>query len=159
MDGMDELGGIYLLIIRLPGRRRITIGGMGYQCFQRGSYAYVGSARKGMKSRLDRHLKDAKRLHWHIDYLLPYGEIEAIVYGQSQSDKECLLANELNRCFQCRPGFGSTDCRCPSHLFYFPHRKALIRAGYGSFRRIGLSPRFYWRKPSLKMPNLDLDNE
>lgn len=150
MNPMGEIAGIYLLMIRLHGGRWIQIGGLGYRFFHRGSYGYVGVTRRAMKSRLDRHLKDVKRLHWHIDYLLRYGEIETIVYGQCLSDKECLLASELSRIFQFLPGFGSTNCRCPSHLFFFPHRRPLARAGYGSFRRIGLKPRLYWKKPSMR---------
>ncbi len=158
MNLTGEIGGIYLLMIRLHGQRLIQIGGLGYRFFHRGSYGYVGSARRGMKSRLNRHLKDVKRLHWHIDYLLRYGEIEAIVYGQCVLDKECMLASELSRIFQLLPGFGSTDCRCSSHLFYFPHRRPLARVGYASFRRIGLAPRLYWKKPSMRVFGLDLTN-
>ena len=156
MNAMGEIAGIYLLMIRLHRGRWIQIGGMGYRFFHRGSYGYVGSARRGMRSRLNRHLKNVKRLHWHIDHLLRYGEIEAIVYGQCLSDKECMLANELSRIFQFLPGFGSTDCRCLSHLFFLPHRRPLVRVGYRSFRRIGLTPRLYWKKPSMKLLNLDL---
>ncbi len=111
-----------------------------------------------MRPRLNRHLKDVKKLHWHIDYLLRYAKIEIILYGQCYSDKECLLANELSRTFKLLPGFGSTDCRCTSHLFFSSQRGFLVRVGYGSFRRIGLIPRIYWRKPSMRSFSLDLEN-
>ncbi|UCD71468.1 MAG: GIY-YIG nuclease family protein [Syntrophobacterales bacterium] len=155
---MVEIGGIYLLMIRLYGRRLIQIGGLGYRFFHRGSYGYVGSAKRRMNSRLNRHLKDGKRLHWHIDYLLQYAEIEVVVYGQCHSDKECMLAKELSHVFQCLPGFGSTDCKCTSHLFFSPDRRPLVRSGYGSFRRIGLTPRLYLKKPSMRMLDLDFNN-
>lgn len=158
MDPIGEIAGVYLLLIRLRKRRWVQIGATGYRFFLRGSYGYVGSARKGMRSRLNRHLKNAKRLHWHIDYLLQYGEVEAIVYGQCPSNRECMLANELRRTFKFLPGFGCTDCRCPSHLFFSPHRRILVRNGYWSFRRIGLTPRLYWKKPSMMLFNLDLTN-
>jgi Uri superfamily endonuclease len=149
MKPMGEIAGVYLLLIHLPKGRWIQIGGMGYRFFYRGSYGYVGSARKGMRSRLNRHLKNVKRLHWHIDYLLRYGDIEAIVYGLCLSDKECMLADELGRSFTFLSGFGCTDCSCPSHLFFFPHRRLLVRDGYRCFRRIGLTPRLYWKKSSI----------
>ena len=156
MARMVEMGGIYLLMIRLHGPRWIQIGGRGHRFFLRGSYAYVGSARRGMSSRLNRHLKDEKRLHWHIDYLLRYAEIEVIVFGECASDRECALANELSRSFQSILGFGSTDCRCTSHLFFSPHRSRLVRIGYRSLKRIGLAPRLYWKKPSIGIAALDL---
>lgn len=154
----DGDSGIYLLVIRLYGPRWIQIGGLGYRFFHRGSYGYVGSARRGMMSRLNRHLKEKKRLHWHIDYLLRYAEIVAIIYGECYSDKECMLANELSRIIQFLPGFGSSDCRCTSHLVFSPHQRTLVRVGYGSFGRIGLIPRLYWKKPSMKVFDLDFNN-
>ena len=159
MNSMVEIGGVYLLMSRLHGWRWIQIGRLGYRFFRRGSYAYVGSARRGMKSRLNRHLRDIKRLHWHVDYLLRYAEIEVIVYGQCLSDKECVLADELSRIFQSIPGFGSTDCRCTSHLFFSPHRRPLLRIGYDSLKRMGLTPRLYWKRPSIRVSDLNLDNE
>ena len=158
MNPMVEIGGIYLLLIRLYRLRCIHVGGLGYRFFHRGSYGYVGSARRGMTSRLERHLNDVKRLHWHIDYLLRCAEIELIIYGQCCSDKECVFADELSRIFQYIPGFGSTDCRCSSHLFFCPHRRSLFKVGYGSFRRIGLTQRVYWKRPSIGVFDLDSDN-
>jgi len=156
---MAEIGGIYLLIIGLHEPRWIQIGGLGYRLFRRGSYGYVGSALRGMRSRLDRHLKNAKRLHWHIDYLLRYADIEHIVYGQCRRDEECVLANQLSSIFQSIPGFGSADCRCSSHLFFSHHRSPLMRIGYSSFRRIGLTPCPYWKKPYIRTSDLNSDGE
>jgi Uri superfamily endonuclease len=156
MNRVFEKDGIYLLIIGLSKGRRIQIGRLGHLSFHRGSYGYVGSARRGMKSRLSRHLKEEKPLHWHIDYLLQFAEIEIILFGQSMSDKECALAHELSLPFQFVPGFGSTDCRCMSHLFFSPHRRSLLRVGYDAFGRIGLTPRLYWKKRSIRAFDLDV---
>ena len=30
---------------------------------------------------------------------------------------ECVIAQALSGQFECVPGFGASDCRCPSHLF------------------------------------------
>lgn len=156
MKPLIQQGGIYLLIIGLSKGRRIQIGRLGHLSFHRGSYGYVGSARRGMKSRLHRHLKDEKPLHWHIDYLLQCAEIEIILYGQSLSDKECALAHELSLPFQFVPGFGSTDCRCMSHLFFSPHRSSLFRVGYDAFGWVGLTPGLYWKKRSIGAFDLDV---
>jgi|GEM_PF-366636 Uri superfamily endonuclease len=156
MSPMVGIGGIYLLIIGLHDPRWIQIGGLGYRLFRRGYYGYVGSAIRGMRSRLDRHLKGVKRLHWHIDYLLRYADIDAIIYGQCRRDEECALANQLSSIFQSVPSFGSTDCRCSSHLFFSYRRSPLMKIGYSSFRRIGLTPHPYWKKPYIRASDLDL---
>ncbi|MFQ5843223.1 MAG: DUF123 domain-containing protein [Thermodesulfobacteriota bacterium] len=67
-----------------------------------------------------------------------------------------MLAKELGRIFKFLPGFGCTDCSCPSHLFFFPHRRNLVHGGHRSFGRIGLTPRLYWKKPSIRVFNLGL---
>jgi len=155
---MVDIGGIYLLIIGLHDPRWVQIGGLGYRLFRRGSYGYVGSAIRAMRARLDRHLKDVKRLHWHIDYLLRYADINAIIYGQCRRDEECALANQLSSIFQCIPGFGSSDCRCSSHLFFSHLPSPLMRIGYSSFWRIGLTPRPYWKKPYIRAFDVNLDD-
>jgi Uri superfamily endonuclease len=149
MDSVSVSGGIYLLLVRVPRHRVIEIGAMGQRLFHRGYYGYIGAARRGLRARLDRHRSALKKLHWHIDYLLQYGEIEAIVYSICSRDGECLLANQLSNFLPYVPGFGSSDCRCASHLFFSPRRKILARVGCESFRSIGLIPRLYWKKPSI----------
>jgi len=155
---MAYIGGIYLLIVGLYEPRWIQIGGLGYRLFRRGFYGYVGSALRGMRSRLDRHLKDVKKLHWHIDYFLQYGTIEAVAYGECRQNEECALANQLSSIFQSIPGFGSSDCRCSSHLFFSHLRSPLMRTGYSSFRRIGLTPRPYWKKPYIRAFDVNLED-
>jgi Uri superfamily endonuclease len=61
----------------------------------------------------------------------------------------------LSHSFRSVLGFGSTDCRCTSHLFFSFHRSRLVRIGYGSLKRIGLAPRLYWKKPSIVISALD----
>jgi len=156
MNRLMEKGGIYLLIIGLSEGRWIQIGRLGHLFFHGGFYGYVGSARSGMKSRLHRHLKDEKPLHWHIDYLLQCSQIEIILYGQCTADRECALAHELSLTFHSVPGFGSTDCRCMSHLFFSPHRSSLFRVGYDAIGRVGLTPRLYWKKRSMGAFDLDV---
>jgi len=110
--------GSYVILIRLPKAETITIGSLSDVYFPRGYYAYVGSALGGVKSRLSRHLKQSKKLHWHIDYLLQKASITDIIIGESEGRVECAMAQALSAQFNSIPGFGSSDCHCPSHLFY-----------------------------------------
>ena len=110
--------GSYVILIRLPKAETITIGSLSDVYFPRGYYAYVGSALGGVKSRLNRHLSRNKKRHWHIDYLLQKASITDIIIGESEGKVECAMAQALNSQFDAIPGFGSSDCHCPSHLFY-----------------------------------------
>jgi len=110
--------GSYILLIQLHQEQRITIGSVPDNYFPSGYYAYVGSAMGGLKSRLNRHLKKDKRPHWHIDYLLQKASISGIILCQTEERGECLIAQALNHQFNSIPGFGSSDCKCRSHLFF-----------------------------------------
>ncbi|MFQ5996524.1 MAG: DUF123 domain-containing protein [Dehalococcoidales bacterium] len=110
--------GSYVILIKLPKAQTITIGRLSDVYFPRGYYAYVGSALRSVKARLSRHLGRNKKRHWHIDYLLPKASITDIIIGESEDRIECAVARALSSQFDSVPGFGSSDCHCPSHLFY-----------------------------------------
>jgi Uri superfamily endonuclease len=109
--------GSYILLISLAEGGTIKAGSLPPSYFPAGSYAYVGSAMGGFKSRLERHLRAEKRRHWHIDYLLERASISGIILCQTEARVECAIARALSGQFEGVPGFGSSDCRCPSHLF------------------------------------------
>ena len=115
-------GGIYNLIINLQSDTFIHVGKLGGFLFKKGYYVYTGSARKGLKARIERHARKEKTLHWHIDYLLNSATILDTKIHTQGSLTECGV-NE--RIFQIEgaeilaPGFGSSDCNCVSHLAYF----------------------------------------
>ena len=121
--------GTYLLVIHLQKKCKINIGALGILEFQEGYYIYVGSAmaNKGsttLLNRVKRHvdLSSNKKLHWHIDYLLEsnYSSIFKIYLIPSQKRLECVLSIELkDSCDKRISRFGSSDCSCDSHLFYF----------------------------------------
>ncbi|MEM2856576.1 MAG: GIY-YIG nuclease family protein [Candidatus Nitrosocaldaceae archaeon] len=112
----------YLLIIKINDEHRIKIGSLGSIYFRKGYYLYIGSAKRGLMNRIDRHLKSSKRLHWHIDYLTTsYRPIKVFL---SEID-ECTIASMLNANYINR--FGSSDCKCNSHLFYFRSLRECIR--------------------------------
>ena len=110
--------GSYVLLIQLPEEQTITTGRLKATYFPRGYYAYVGSAMGGFKSRLNRHLKSNKKPHWHIDYLLEKASISEIILCETKDKAECTIAQTLSRHFDSLPGFGSSDCKCRSHLFF-----------------------------------------
>ena len=110
--------GSYVLLVKLPEERTIRTGSLNAVEFPRGYYAYVGSAMNGFKFRLSRHLKRDKKLHWHIDYLLQKASITDIIIGESGDRIECAIAQALSSQFDSIPGFGSSDCKCRSHLFF-----------------------------------------
>jgi Uri superfamily endonuclease len=120
--------GSYVLLMELPEEQTITVGSLSDVRFSAGFYAYVGSAMGGIKSRLGYHLRRGKKRHWHIDYLLEKATIVDIDIGETRDRSECALARALSSQFDSIPGFGSSDCRCRSHLF-FDTDEGRIRAG------------------------------
>jgi Uri superfamily endonuclease len=110
--------GAYLLVMILPEDISVMVGRQGVLNFQKGCYAYVGSALNGLEQRILRHLRRQKKIHWHIDYLLPFTEIVEIFYKENTRREECRIAQGLNRNFVNIPGFGCSDCGCQSHLFF-----------------------------------------
>lgn len=130
--------GSYVLLIRLDQARMIAAGRRPRQRFAAGHYAYVGSALNGLQARLERHLREEKRLHWHIDYLLLEARIVEIVTCQSQQRTECAIATSLAERFDAIADFGASDCRCRSHLFHSRGKmKAKVTA---ALRELGLEP-------------------
>ena len=109
--------GSYILLSRLPEEQTITIGSLKAIRFPGGYYAYVGSAMGGFRSRLKHHLRDNKKPHWHIDYLLKKASLISLILCETTDRSECAIAQALSRQFGSIPGFGSSDCKCPSHLF------------------------------------------
>jgi len=117
--------GTYCLILSCKKDFSAPVGKLGILNFSEGGYIYIGSALNGLSNRLARHLRKKKKLYWHIDYLLEssYLDIDHIFYQSSAVKKECptarLMAEEFKQC----PGFGSSDCACRSHLFYFEKKE------------------------------------
>ena len=110
--------GSYILIIELPRDMEIQIGKLGRIKFQKGFYAYVGSAMNNLEKRIERHIRKEKKLFWHIDYLLENVHVREIIYTESSKREECKLAKNLEKYFNPVRGFGSSDCKCNSHLFF-----------------------------------------
>lgn len=120
--------GAYLLVARLARASRIRVGKLGTADFPAGFYVYCGSALGGLMGRIGRHLSNSKRLHWHIDYLLAQATVEKVWCCRSFERLECRLSEAVSELKGARvilPHFGASDCRCPSHLWYFPERPSM----------------------------------
>ena len=120
--------GSYVLLIHMPHALRTGVGALGICDFPAGAYAYVGSAMAGFKSRLRRHVEKQKTPRWHIDYLTVHSETISITVCGTCAKLECDIAEGLRARFESFPRFGSSDCHCPSHLF-FASRKEDLEAG------------------------------
>ena len=110
--------GSYLLLIEIENDTTITVGKLGEIAFIKGFYVYVGSALNGLEQRIQRHLRVTKKIHWHIDYLLNYAKITDVFYKENNTREECFIAKKFDKKFTSIPGFGCSDCKCKSHLFY-----------------------------------------
>ena len=155
---MKLSSGVYFLYFNLKEGQKLDIGKLGRASFPKGFYVYVGSAQKNLWQRLERHLRNAKCRgtlsasggcptnktsggarwgwpsppHWHIDYLLPHAKILSIHVFKASKEWECRLSRRISRLEGARvimKGFGSSDCRCPSHLYYFPLRPHISGRG------------------------------
>ncbi|MCS7279226.1 MAG: DNA/RNA nuclease SfsA [Thermodesulfobacteriaceae bacterium] len=113
--------GAYLLLIELKEAQRIKVGGLGEIDFAKGFYVYVGSAKKNLTKRIERHIRKNKTKYWHVDYLLEKGKgCREISFRTSKQNLECFLAKELSKIAESFISkFGSSDCECASHLYYF----------------------------------------
>ena len=113
--------GCYVLALEMKKPTRIKTGRLPGREFRGGIYLYIGRAKKHLKGRLARHLRTEKKLFWHIDYFLRKARIKKI-WCRFDSFDECQIASEiLAECGEdCSPilGFGSSDCRCTSHLIH-----------------------------------------
>ncbi|MCJ2178935.1 DUF123 domain-containing protein [Novosphingobium album (ex Hu et al. 2023)] len=138
-EGLDRSPGAYVLVIdpAVP----VTFARKGIAATPlSGWLVYAGSARGGggIGARLRRHLRQDKKVHWHVDELTnAAARISALaIPGGSECEiVDRLLASGLFE--TALVGFGSSDCRsCDAHLLRPMARTGGLRAnaatGYSS---------------------------
>jgi len=116
--------GSYLLVLYNNKPFAKEIGSLGEREFKKGYYVYAGSALRGMKSRIRRHLGKNKKRHWHLDYISPGCMKIVKIYRVRRKERiEVLLTRGLmDICDDYIPGFGASDTSMDSHFFYFSGR-------------------------------------
>lgn len=117
-----SISGTYAIWLRSNEKKVIEIGKFGQIQTIPGFYVYIGSAfgPGGIKTRVGRHLRQEKNLRWHIDYLRQHtAPIEVwIAYEKHLEHQWAEKINKHRETSIPLAGFGSSDCRCPTHLFY-----------------------------------------
>jgi Uri superfamily endonuclease len=132
--------GTYALLVYVPYELSLSVGELGKVDFKGGYYAYIGSALGGLEGRVGRHLREEKKVRWHIDHLLIHARAVDVVVAYSEERKECKVVEELAKDLPSVKGFGSSDCKCESHLFYSLDLHMLLRQVLEGFKECGLKP-------------------
>lgn len=118
------LAGTYILVCQARRAGFVSAGGLGRLSVPQGYFLYVGSALGpgGLRARLAHHTRPAPKPHWHIDYLRTVAPLRRIwfCYGQERREHDWASAlHQLRGASIPFPGFGSSDCGCAAHLFFF----------------------------------------
>ncbi len=110
--------GSYILVFHLREDKTIPVGKKGNIFFEKGFYLYVGSGKKNLQARLNRHIRKSKKIFWHVDYFSKQCEPIANLPVRTADDIECKIAVSLRGVYgEGIEAFGSSDCSCHSHLF------------------------------------------
>ena len=115
--------GTYALVLRSSSTRAIRIGRLGVLALRPGYYVYIGSAfgPGGLRARIAHHARRTPLPHWHIDYLRRHTRIESVGYccGERREHEFAAAIRALPGTAVPMRGFGSSDCGCETHLFWF----------------------------------------
>ena len=115
--------GTYILYLKTSETIRLTISEQEI-IIGKGYYLYVGSAfgTGGLSSRLHRHLRKKKKLHWHIDQMTmsPFCSVQGVAVFLNEKI-ECQIAKKLSYIDKVSSieNVGNSDCKkgCYSHFF------------------------------------------
>lgn len=117
--------GIYILEILLSQDITITLRKNIKHELHNGYYYYIGSAQKNLKSRVERHKKKNKIIHWHIDNITVNENADltnVFIYEGLDKSFECRLREMIEVNFELLhpiKRFGNSDCNeCESHLLF-----------------------------------------
>lgn len=116
------MNGVYCIVMWLGKGQNIKVGKNLRGFFPRGYYCYVGSAMNNLEKRIERHKSKTKKKRWHVDYLTERASfVGAHKIETARKGGECELARKVRQLGGniIIRGFGSSDCGCETHLFYF----------------------------------------
>ncbi|MBN1539456.1 MAG: GIY-YIG nuclease family protein [Candidatus Thermoplasmatota archaeon] len=108
----------YILLLEIKEDVNVTVGSLGKIELKRGWYAYCGSAKAGLWGRVRRHLSRPSKKRWHIDHITKHSSAREVLWKPHEEGGECAAAYFLSKSCVSVRGFGCSDCRCKSHLFY-----------------------------------------
>jgi len=93
--------------------------------FPPGYYYYIGSAQKNLKSRIERHKRKTKIVHWHIDHITTHKSlriVDTLIFLEAEKKVEAEIANHFIENFDAQiivNGFGNSDTKeTKTHLFF-----------------------------------------
>jgi len=143
----------YILVINISEDLKIRVGQLGEAFFKEGDYIYIGSAKDSLDVRLRRHLRKGKKTYWHIDYLLRSEKIKILQIWTIDKKVECQTTEVF--CQDpaikiIKKGFGSSDCRCLTHLFFVKDKKKTEKI----LKKIGFSVYYSFSKFKIDNPLL-----
>jgi sugar fermentation stimulation protein A len=116
---VQTVKGSYCIAAFLREDTDIEIAKLGTFSFPRGMYIYTGSALSSLEGRIGRHLGKEKKMKWHMDFFLEEAEPLGFIPIVSSDREECSINSKfLEKGKVLAKGFGSSDCRCPSHLVF-----------------------------------------
>ena len=118
--------------MRCTSDQQVEVGKLGRLQLRPGFYVYVGSAfgPGGLKARIAHHMKISEKPHWHMDYLRPALNLTEIWFTYDSGHREHQWSGALADFRHTTipfSGFGASDCRCKSHLYWIRSKPPLSR--------------------------------
>jgi Uri superfamily endonuclease len=119
--------GTYALVLCCGQPRRLVIGRLGTLRTRPGFYVYVGSALGpgGVGARVRHHERCSAQPRWHIDYLRARADLVEVWHahdGRRREHQWAAIVSRINGASVPMARFGSSDCGCATHLFFFETR-------------------------------------
>jgi len=119
--------GSYFLVILLDEGKTIRTKGRSFE-LPPGYYVYVGSAMNSLEKRVERHFRENKKFHWHIDFLLKEAKLLRAYLIPSEERLEERLSLEVSGKGEPVEGFGAGDLSIRTNLYRFEEEPdALLR--------------------------------
>jgi len=126
MKNSISVHGTYLLLLECNYKAELVIGKLGKMSAEPGYYLYVGSAfgPGGIQARVRHHQQMSLRPHWHIDYLRTVAELVDVwcVHDFRCEHEWARTLEQFEDTLIPLQRFGSSDCKCVTHLFQLKHR-------------------------------------
>jgi len=122
---INSNSGIYILELYAKVNFFIDVKKFKDVLLKSGFYYYIGSAQRNLSQRIDRHFRNEKKVHWHIDHLTTNRNViikTAYVIPDAPKNLEEEIANMFPTLFNGKiilKGFGNSDTKeTATHLFY-----------------------------------------